>query len=218
LGADELRAALDEVGAAQDRPHVERLALTAAIVSEALRLDGLEATLVGGGAIEFYVPGAYTTSDIDLVVERREPVPDLEPVLHRVFAGLGFQKAGRHWVRGDSFIEVPDTRVIDPVSSFDIGPWTLRVLRKEILLGERVVGFQHWRVTGYGAQALDMMAAFGVDMDESILREYLRREGAIQGWERLRQLAASDEIVTEAVLQRVLDELHEGSGSQGAWQ
>ena len=48
----------------------------------------MEATLVGGGAVEFYDPGAHTTSDIDLVVERRLEIPDLEPELTDVFTGL----------------------------------------------------------------------------------------------------------------------------------
>jgi hypothetical protein len=47
--------------------------------------------------------------------------------------------------------------------------------RKEILLGERIVGFKHWRYTAYGAQALDMMAAFRDDLDEGILTRYLER-------------------------------------------
>jgi hypothetical protein len=65
-----LRNDLDALLAGDELPHVERRALAAAIVSEALRARGLEATLVGGGAIEFYAPGAYATCDIDLVVER----------------------------------------------------------------------------------------------------------------------------------------------------
>ncbi len=48
----------------------------------------MEATLVGGGAVEFYDPGAHTTSDIDLVVERKLQIPDLEPELTDVFTGM----------------------------------------------------------------------------------------------------------------------------------
>ena len=73
-----LRDALDRLLAQDGVPHVERLALAAAIVSEALRARGLEATLVGGGAIEFYAPGSYATTDIDLVVERARQLDNLE--------------------------------------------------------------------------------------------------------------------------------------------
>ena len=209
MTTDELRAALEAVIEHADRPHVERLSLTAAIVSAALRLEGLEATLVGGSAIEFYTPGSYVTSDIDLVVERLQHVPQLEPALERAFASLGFHRAGRHWTRNDLFVEVPGTSVIDPTATFAIGPYVLRVLRKEILLGERIAGFKHWRYTAYGAQALDMIAAFRDDLDEDILKRYLEREGAIDAYLALQELAASDVSIGEEVLQAQLQRLND---------
>jgi len=192
-------------------PHVERLALAAAIVSEALRARGLEATLVGGGAVEFYAPGSYVTSDIDLVVERARPLDDLELALADSFEALGFARAGRHWRRDDLFVEVPATRVTDPTESYPIGPYRLRVLRKEILLGERIVGFKHWSATGYGAQALDLMAAFGTDLDDAVLRTYLQREGADDAYDALRALAASGRVITDALLRHTMDSLRGGS-------
>lgn len=51
--------------------HSRRLGLVAAICCEGFRRHGLTAVLVGGGVIEFMLPGAYTTPDIDLVVSRR---------------------------------------------------------------------------------------------------------------------------------------------------
>lgn len=54
-----------------DEPvHAKRILKAATIVEEAIRREGLEATLVGGGAVEIYAPGAYTTTDIDLVIPR----------------------------------------------------------------------------------------------------------------------------------------------------
>jgi hypothetical protein len=54
-----------------EREHVERVLLAAAIVSTALARAGMRATLVGGAAVEFYAPHAYSTSDLDFVVEGR---------------------------------------------------------------------------------------------------------------------------------------------------
>jgi hypothetical protein len=210
MSDDTLREELDGLLARDKTAHVERLALAAAIVSEALRARGLEATLVGGGAIEFYAPGAYATSDIDLVVERARPLDDLERALAESFESLGFSRAGRHWRRADLFVEVPSTHVTDPTESFAIGPYRLRVLRKEILLGERIVGFKHWRYTGYGAQALDLMAAFGGDLDEAVLRTYLHREGAEDAFDRLRALAASGRPITDELLRQTMDTLRGG--------
>lgn len=60
---DRLRHDLDRLLGQTDRPHVARLSIGAAIISTALRERGLEATLVGGGAIEFYDPGAHDAED-----------------------------------------------------------------------------------------------------------------------------------------------------------
>lgn len=71
-------------------PHVERLTVTAAILAIALQNDGMRATLVGGGAMEFYVPGAYTTHDIEFVVEGRS-----RAAIDAVFTSLGLRRQGR---------------------------------------------------------------------------------------------------------------------------
>jgi len=70
--------------------HSRRLGLVAAICCEGFRRHGLTAVLVGGGVIEFMLPGAYTTPDIDLVVSRRwlRPPRDL---VDEVFGQLGFR-------------------------------------------------------------------------------------------------------------------------------
>jgi hypothetical protein len=82
------------------------------------------------------------------------------------------------------------------------------VLRKEILLGERIVGFKHWRYTGYAAQALDMIAAFRNDLDSIILNAYLERENAVDAYRLLQELAASGTSIDEDVLQTQLQRLH----------
>src|SRR5688572_11287533 len=66
----DLREMLDSVLEAET-DHARRLVKCAAIVSEALRREGLEATVVGGSAIEIYAPDAYATRDLDLVVSER---------------------------------------------------------------------------------------------------------------------------------------------------
>jgi hypothetical protein len=207
---EQLRNDLTELLADRNRPHVERLAVAAAIVSEALRTRGLEATLVGGAAIEFYDPGAYTTSDIDLVVVRQAPNIDLQATLSQVFASLGFSARGRHWVREELFVEVPGIDMPDPTETFSIGPYTLRVVRKEIALGERIVGFKHWRYTGYGAQAIDLIVSLGSELDEALLLSYLRREHAEDAYRVLQNLARSNVPITTALLERELDSLTRG--------
>jgi hypothetical protein len=50
-----------------------------------------------------------------------------------------------------------------------VGQSVFRVVTKEVPLRDRVVGFKQWQYTAYGEQALDMLAAFGDELDESWL-------------------------------------------------
>jgi hypothetical protein len=191
MKTEELRLALEKAWNS-DRDHVERLTLSAAILQTALREAGMEATLVGGGAIEFYAPTAYSTGDIDFVVERRT-----REAIDEVFAALGLARRGRHWVRGDLFVEVPNNHLSEPADEFPIGPFTLRVIRKEFVLADRVVGYRHWKYWAYGLEAMDMIRAFGAELDEPPLRAYLRREGSEDAFDHLRELALSGKAVSE---------------------
>lgn len=151
----ELRQLLDDVRAGT-RPHAERLAVSAAIVSAVLRERGMEATLVGGGAIEFHAGDTYTTSDVDLIVEGKSRVE-----LDAALTEFGFERRGRHWVLGDLFVEVRGNWMPDPVDVVSVGGLPLRVVRREIVLADRIIGFKHWRTTAYGAQAIALLALFG---------------------------------------------------------
>ncbi|MGI9077691.1 MAG: hypothetical protein ACR2G6_10225 [Gemmatimonadaceae bacterium] len=188
---------------ASERPHLEKLTIAAATVSEVLRQRGMTATLVGGGAIEFHASDVYTTSDIDLVVEGRSR-DDLNVALTE----FGFSRRGRHWVLGELLVEVPGNWMSDPTDVVAVGPLTLRVVRKEVVLADRIIGFKHWRATAYGAQAVAMLALFGSQIDERLLVDRVSSEGAEDALILLRELAASGKGVGENELRNALDGLH----------
>jgi hypothetical protein len=101
IDLSDLRQTLDAIAAdltlQDDTQHARRLVLITALLSEAFRRYECRTTLVGGGAIEFYAPGAYETEDIDLVVEGLGK-SSARLVLDPVFAALGFKKLpARHW-------------------------------------------------------------------------------------------------------------------------
>ncbi len=188
---------------ASDRPHVEKLTIAAATISEVLRQRGMTATLVGGGAIEFYASDTYTTSDIDLVVEGRSR-KDLDAALTE----FGFTRHGRHWILGELLVEVPGNWMSDPTEIVAVGPLTLRVVKKEVVLADRIIGFKHWRATAYGAQAIAMLVLFGSLLDEQLLVNRVRSEGAEDALTILRELAASGKGVGEDQLRDALGRLH----------
>lgn len=206
-----LQRLLDEV-VATETDHARRLVKAAAIVSEALRREGLEATVVGGSAIEVHAPDAYTTSDLDLVVPERYGV-DWNAAQERAFRSLGFERRHRHWVRDDLFVEIPSRTLSDPVVTLRVGPFDLRVIAKEVVLADRIVGFKYWGVTDYGLQAIAILAALGPELDEAALQRYLDRESARDAYGALRRLADGTEPITHERLRAELERLRNPGGT-----
>lgn len=204
---DDLRRRLDAAWAS-DRPHSEKVAVAAAIISAVLHEAGMQATLVGGGAIEVHASEVYTTSDLDLIVEGKTRA-DLDAVLTR----FGFVREGRHWVRGELFVEVPGNWMPDPVDVISVDDLPLRVVRKEVVLADRIIGFKHWQATAFGAQAIALLALFRGTLDEATLRERVKREDAEDALAGLSALASSGAAVTEESLQALLTRLHSAKTS-----
>jgi hypothetical protein len=174
-----------------DRPHHHRLILSAAVIATALQKQGMQATLVGGGAIELHAPDVYRTGDIDFVVVGR-PRSEVDTVMQ----SLGLTPRGRHWIMDDLFVEVPSTELEFPFDVRRIGDFDLRVVSREGVLVDRINGFRHWKYWGGGMQAIVLLRAFGECVDEKELRRLLRREGAEHAYELLRAIADSDEEIT----------------------
>lgn len=208
----DLRRILEEV-MASETDHARRLVKCAAVISESLRGEGLEATVVGGSAIEIHAPGAYTTSDLDLIVPERYGV-DWSTAQERAFRSLGFERRGRHWVRDDLFVEIPSRALSDPVVTLHVGPFDLRVVAKEVVLADRIVGFKHWGMTDYGLQAIAMVTAFGAELDQAALQGYLERENARDAYELLQRLTEEGGRITHEVLQVALDHLWKSGGAK----
>lgn len=191
--------------------HAARVAEVAGILYEAFEQGGYRCTLVGGSAIEVYAPGGYTSGDIDVVIAPTSTRGDAATI-GDIFRELGFSPRDRHWTIGDLFVEVPSRTREEPEEVVSVGPATLRIVRKEVLLADRIVGFKHWGYTAYGQQAIVMLAAFGDDLDVAWLEDRLRREDSEDAYRALRELAAGDEHVTEERLQALLATLSRRGG------
>lgn len=213
MSANELRQDLEtilEPGIAVDPlDHSKQIAVVAAILHCAFDNAGLISTLIGGSAIEVYAPGIFASGDIDLIVEARSSAgsASVRERTGAVLAELGFKQTSRHWTKGDLFVEVPSHSLDDPAETMHAGPFVFRVIAKEALLVDRLAGFKHWQHTSYGQQAIDMIAAFGDDLEVELLNERLEREDVADAFEALRKLAHSETSVTEEVLQHLLTEL-----------
>jgi hypothetical protein len=186
--------------------HATQVAEIAAILHSAFSQDGFEVTLVGGSAIEVHAPGIYRSGDLDVVIEKSR---GRQKRRDEIFEALGFDRAGRHWRHGEQlFVEIVSGPVAGPAEEVRVGDAEFRVVKKEVVLRDRLVGFKHWKHTAYGEQAIDMIAAFGDDLDMSWLGPELEREDSMDALEALRQLASSQERVTDQVLRDLIDDLN----------
>jgi hypothetical protein len=71
-----------------------------------------------------------------------------------------------------------DQAMPDPVETIPVGELSLRVVRREVVLVDLIIGFKHWRATRYGAQGIALLALFGDTLDAGMLRDRLRAEDA----------------------------------------
>lgn len=193
--------------------HAQQVARIAGILEEAFSAAGFQVTMVGGSAIEIHSPGIHKSGDIDVVIERTRA--DLGQDADEVFRDLGFQREGMHWRYDDIlFVHVVSGPVAGPAERVQVGGVQFRVVAKEVPLRDRIVGFMHWKYTGYAQQAIDMLVAFGEELDMGWLADELRKEDALDAFEELRELAASDAPVTERVLRDTLKRLHARAGAE----
>lgn len=188
--------------------HAEQFAQVASILHHVFTEAGLRCIVVGGSAIEIHAPGVYLSGDMDLVVERlRYKAAQIEAV----FESLGFERRGRHWRIGDLFVEVPSTTLSDPSELMRVGTWIFEIVKKEVVLADRIVGYRQWGTLAYGQQAIDLLVAFGDAIDEDWMREKLRREGSLDALEPLKNLAATQEPINQEILDNLLSELRQRS-------
>lgn len=186
--------------------HARQVAEVAAVLETAFSGAGFVVTIVGGSAIEIHAPGIYRSGDIDIVLTRLHSSRGSQ---EEIFRGLGFRRAGRHWRHGETlFVELVSGPVAGPEEVVRVGEAQFRVVKKEVVLRDRIIGFKHWKYTAYGEQAIDMLAAFGHELDRSWLIPELEREDAVDALEALKALAGSSDRITDEVLRRLLEDLH----------
>jgi hypothetical protein len=136
-------------------------------------------------------------------IQHARQVAEIAGILHSAFEPEGFEVT----MVGGSAIEVHAPGIY---RSGDLDLVIERASGKEARRDEifKALGFEHWKHTAYGEQAIDMLAAFEGDLDMSWLGPELRREDAFDALEELRKLASSNEPVTDQVLRAMIDELH----------
>lgn len=154
---------------AKEANPARRRMLALGIVSDRLREIGLEPVLVGGGALEFYTAGGYTTGDVDLALPHGRDVDES-------FADLGFQKDGRFWIREDLdlYFEAPAPYSLPgetaPRTRVEIEGLQIVVLGVDDLLMDRLRAWVHWKSGEDERWAKHLAALYAERLDWAYLK------------------------------------------------
>lgn len=145
-----------------------------AVLTEALKPQGIKPILVGGRALEFYTLGGYATKDIDLVVSGRERV---KPVLEEMGFSRRFGK--RHWYHEelDVAIEIPDEILVgssEKIVTVEIDGMEVLVIGIEDLAIDRLAAAKFWESRADAQWAAKLLALHMNDIDLEYLKKAAR--------------------------------------------
>ena len=150
----------------------------AALVSEQLRMGGVEVLLVGGSCVSLYTENRYLSYDLDFITH--SSLREIEPLL----ADIGFQrKSTRHFSRGDcpffvEFVSPPAAIGNEPVREKAIlqtKSGRIVMLTPTDSVKDRLAAWYHWKDPQCLEQALLVAAAQKVELAE--VRRWSAREG-----------------------------------------
>lgn len=153
----------------------------AAIFAERLKGQGIKPILVGGGALEFYTQGSYTTLDVNMVVAGREHAK-------KVLEEMGFHRmrGQRSWYNEELelSVEIPDDVLagsMDRVVSVDMGGGlTAYVIGVEDLIIDRLNAYKYWKSLNDGEWAAATLAIHFDEIDLEYLKVRAEEEGTFE--------------------------------------
>jgi len=166
---EELKNELKE--AAKIKEYPERHIKIVLVIKKALADFMIEPVLVGGGAVEFYTMGAYTTGDIDLVA------PSGKDIVERLKL-FGFEKKGKNFVSNklNIFLEFPSGSLSpdEKYNELDIDGEKIRIISIEDLIVDRLNAFKWWGSTIDGVNSLLLLNSKIVNINKKQLEIKIR--------------------------------------------
>ena len=175
------------------------------VVSSALEESGITAVLVGGACATVYSGGAYTSEDLDLIIQSTPG----QPALDEAMASIGFSRKQAQYfhAKSDFFVEFPrgplaigqDVR-IKPVR-VKVGRSRILALSATDSCRDRLAAFFHWN----DRESLDVAVAIAVRQRVKL--------SAIRAWS-----AAENSVEKYEVFRRELARAREAKGSRGRAQ
>jgi len=159
------------------------IAELAALICEALKKEGLQATLSGGACAEIYSNKKYVTGDLDFVVNYVWPGND--KIIKKVMSELGFEKKGRTFLNVNDIVEYSVEFPPGPLSvgeEYQITPVELKLKTGSLSLLSPTDSAKD-RLTGYfygnDAQCLEQAVMICQTNNVAIenIRKWAKKEG-----------------------------------------
>lgn len=146
----------------------ERTAAMAEWVQSLFEPDLEKPILVGGGAVELYTGGAYTTGDLDFA----GMVPGS---VAKALSATGFIKTGRHWIHeeGGIFIEFPSSALEEGAKAawIEVGSSRVLIISPEDLIVDRLAAWKFWASSIDGVNAYLLYRTQHLDLNPERLRD-----------------------------------------------
>ena len=127
----------------KERDNLKRKIMFAGFLADKLSEKKVQVIVVGGGAVEIYTAGHFTTGDLDLAVSDKKLTESL-------LQDLGFEKTGMVWVsehlgiavhvlEGSYSGDYSKTRI------FKVGKYSVRLAAVEDLIVNRLNAAKYWK-------------------------------------------------------------------------
>ncbi|HET6360796.1 MAG TPA: hypothetical protein VFH11_01945 [Gemmatimonadota bacterium] len=155
--------------------------------------------LVGGGAVELFTGGAYTTGDFDFVGE-------LNDAARVLLQDAGFRKTGRHWKHEGAqiFIEFPGRSLEPGVETVELDAFAnvVLVISPEDALVDRLAAWKSWKSEAHGVNAYLLYLATKTELDWPRLEKRGRTEHVMDALLEVTRFAETTggELPTESAL------------------
>lgn len=168
---------------AQEENSVRKKLRFVAFLSRQIKLRGrsLLPVLVGGGAVEVYTAGNYSTKDIDLVY-------DDSKILDKILIPLGFEKDGRYWYsnEADIILECPGSELPRRTQLVRLGEGeeALVISLEEIII-DRLCAFKFWKSEKDGEWARTILGGSANIVDVDFLRKTAIEEDVLDSLEQI---------------------------------
>jgi len=149
----------------------------AGFLSDELRKKGIDVILVGGACVTIYSQNRYQSYDLDFVVYE-----DMKKVKTALKA-LGFDEKNKYFQHADckwmvEFVSSPVAVGREIISSFQdmkVATGTIRMLRLEDSVKDRLASYFHWNDKQGLDQAVEICSERKMDMKE--IKAWAAREG-----------------------------------------